>query len=178
MDVKTYEALRNKAKPVVAKMRKGESVSGDEKKLVAEAAQARNDLWAVKPPVCYVAGTDVRKYLSPEIGFDSDYKARLRGAVRLFLRKRIQADQEVAKGKGEKTLVYGAGAAQERLQRKATREAEVKAAREAREKLREKKKAEKEKLRAERAKKSAERKESAKKKLLERAKDLGLKVSA
>ena len=176
MDVKQYENLRTKAKPIVAKLRKGESVTPDEIKLVEESAKAKLDLWTVKPPLCYIAGMDVRKYITPEIGFDATYKRKLRFRVRMLVKKLLAMDVDSAIAKGVKTLTFGAGLEAKRAEKKNARKAELEAKRAERKKVSDKKKVARDKELVARKERVAQRKEKTKAKLAERAKKLGMKV--
>jgi len=178
MDVKSYETLRSKAKPFVAKMRKGETVTPEEQKVVAEAAKARNELWQLKPPLCYIAGTDVRRYVTPDITFDLAYKQKLRGYVRFVMKKLIQSDMAFAVSKGVKTLEFGAGRKQSQTEAASKKKAEYTALKEARKKERAKKKAVRDKEIAARKSRVDERKKKSNQRLLETLKKRGVNVSA
>ena len=178
MDVKEYQSLRAKAKPVVAKLRSDKNYhpTKDELAVVAAAAKAKTDVWAVKPPLCYIASMDVRKYLPPEVSYSSEYKRKLRFRVRLLVKKIILGDVEFAQKQGVTTLEFGVATKAARKGASAGRKAELEAKRAVRRKERDKKKAIRTKENEARQERVAKRKVKAADKIRERAKKLGLKV--
>jgi len=176
MNLEEYKKLKAQARPIVKRLRTGDKVSAEEKAIVTKASDAKKELWTVKPPICYIGGLDVRRWLPHDFTYDEEYRSSTRKLVRKLVKRRVLMDVEYAKAHNTKALDFGKAYAELKTAKVAEKEAAEKADKAKREAERKAARDVKAKEKAIKSAAFAERKAEAKKKLIEKAKAAGIKV--
>lgn len=152
MEYKEYEKMAEKAAEITGRMRQGKEAKTPpteaEIEFVKKTAKAKNEVYAIKKPDCFIGGVDIRKWLPYDVQLEQEkkekgkknptksYRDKLRQKIKTLIKETLLSDLDYAMKNGKKTLEFGKGKEIIREAERKERDAEKDAARKEREEKR------------------------------------------